>query len=164
MRPTPGFIPAYNAQTAVDAKHALIVARQGTIQAADNGSLQPMAEAGQAARGGPAQPINVVADAGYSNGKQAEACEAKGILPHVPANRGVNSRGDGTLFDRTEFTYQPESDTFLCPAGQTLARKQLMRKDRAVLYAAQPEVCGGCPLKSPRTVSPRRNVSRHLHH
>jgi hypothetical protein len=40
----------------------------------------------------------------------------------VPANRGVNSRGDGTLFDRTEFTYQPESDTFLCPAGQTLPR------------------------------------------
>jgi IS5 family transposase len=66
-----------------------------------------MAEAAQAAAGGPAQSINVVADAGYSNGEQAEACEAKGILPHVPANRGVNNHGDGTLFDRSEFTYQP---------------------------------------------------------
>src|SRR5260370_28489366 len=75
--------------------------------AGDNGSLQPMAEAAQAATGGPAQPINVVADAGYSNGKQAEACDAKGILPHVPANRSVTTRGDGTLFNRTEFTYQP---------------------------------------------------------
>jgi len=147
MRTTQGFLPAYNVQVAVDAEHALIVVQQVTVQAGDNGSLQPMAEAAQAATGGPAQPINVVADAGYSNGEQAEACEAKGILPHVPANRGVNSRGDGTLFDRTEFTYQPESDTFLCPAGQTLARKQLMRKDRTVLYAAQPEVCGACPLK-----------------
>jgi len=91
--------------------------------------------------GGPGQPINVVADAGYSNGEQAEACEASGILPHVPANRGVNNHGDGTLFDRSEFTYQSESDTLLCPAGQTLTRKQLSRKDRAVLYAAQPEVC-----------------------
>ena len=163
MRTTQGFIPAYNVQAAVDAEHALIVAQQVTVQAGDNGSLQPMAEAAQAATGGPAQPINVVADAGYSNGEQAEACEAKGILPHVPANRGVNSRGDGTLFDRTEFTYQPESDTFLCPAGQTLARKQLMRKDRTVLYAAQPEVCGACPLKSRCTVSPRRIVTRHLH-
>jgi Transposase DDE domain len=163
MRTSHGFIPAYNVQTAVDAEHALIVAQQVTVQAGDNGSLQPMAEAAQAATGGPAQPINVVADAGYSNGEQAEACEAKGILPHVPANRGVNSRGDGTLFDRTEFTYQPESDTFLCPAGQTLARKQIMRKDRAVLYAAQPEVCGACPLKSRCTVSPRRIVTRHLH-
>jgi hypothetical protein len=72
----------------------------------------------------------------------------------------VNSRGDGTLFDRTEFTYQPESDTFLCPAGQTLARKQLMRKDRAVLYAAQPEVCGACPLKSRCTVSAEVDSSK----
>src|ERR1039458_1149934 len=103
MRTTQGFIPAYNVQVAVDAEHALIVVQQVTVQAGDNGSLQPMAEAAQAATGGPAQPINVVADAGYSNGEQAEACEAKGILPHVPANRGVNSRGDGTLFDRTEF-------------------------------------------------------------
>ena len=100
---THGFLPAYNVQAAVDAEHALIVAQQVTVQAGDNGSLQPMAEAAQAATGGPAQAINVVADAGYSNGEQAEACEAKGILPHVPANRGVNSRGDGTLFDRTEF-------------------------------------------------------------
>jgi hypothetical protein len=67
-----------------------------------------------------------VADAGYSNGAQAEACEAKGILPHVPANRGVNNQGDGTLFDRSEFIYQPESDTFLCPAGQQLARQTII--------------------------------------
>lgn len=52
--------------------------------------------------------------------RAAEAHEAKGILPHVPASRGVNNHGDGTLFDRTEFAYQPKSDTFLCPAGQTL--------------------------------------------
>src|ERR1700681_2678352 len=163
MRTTQGFLPAYNVQAAVDAEHALIVAQQVTVQAGDNGSLQPMAEAAQAATGGPAQPINVGGDAGYSNGAQAAACEAKGILPHVPANRGVNTRGDGTLFDRTEFTYQPESDTFLCPAGQTLARKQLMRQDRTVLYAAKPEVCGACPLKSRCTVSARRIVTRHLH-
>src|SRR5882724_11362507 len=135
MHSPQGLIPAYNVQAAVDAEHALIVAQQVTDQAADNRSLQPMAEAAQAAMGGPAQPINVVADAGYSNGTQAEACEAKGILPHVPANRGRNYLGDGTLFDRSEFIYQPESDTFLCPAGQTLARKQLSRKDRAVHYA-----------------------------
>src|SRR6266481_8647882 len=163
MRTPNGKAPAYNVQTAVDAEHALIVAEQVTDQATDNRRLQPMAEAAQTAVSGPAQPINVVADAGYSNGEQAAACETKGILPHVPANRGVNNHGDGTLFDRSEFTYQPESDTLLCPAGQTLTRKQLSRKDRAVLYAAQPEVCGACPLKSRCTVSPRRMITRHLH-
>jgi transposase len=163
MRTSRGLIPAYNVQAAVDAEHALIVAQQVTIQAGDNCSLQPMAEAAQAAVSGPAQSLNVVADAGYSNGEQAEACEAKGILPHVPASRGVNNQGDGTLFDRTEFAYQPESDTFLCPAGQTLARKQLSRKDRVVIYAGQPDVCGTYALKSQCTTSSRRLVTRHLH-
>jgi transposase len=163
MRTTNGIIPAYNVQAAVDAEHALIVVQQVTDQAADNRSLQPMAEAAKAAVGEPAQTLNVIADAGYSNGEQAEACEAKGILPHVPANRAVNNQGDGTLFDRTKFTYQAESDTFLCPAGQTLARKQLVRKDRSVYYMGQPEVCGSCALKPRCTTSSQRLVSRHLH-
>src|SRR5215467_87495 len=160
---TQGLIPAYNVQAAVDAEHALIVAQQVILPAGDNCSLLPMAEAAKAAVDKPEQTLHVVADAGYSNGEQAEACEAKGILPHVPASRGVNNHGDGTLFDRTEFTYQPQSDTFLCPAGQTLVRKQLSRKDRAVVYAGQPEVCGACALKSRCTTSSRRSVSRHLH-
>jgi hypothetical protein len=83
-----GLMPAYNVQAAVDAEYALIVAQQGTDQAADNRHLQPMAEAAQAAVGGPAHRMNVVADAGYSNGAQAEACEARGIMPHVPVLRG----------------------------------------------------------------------------
>src|SRR6266849_4690037 len=162
MRTTNGIIPAYNVQAAVDTEHALIVVQQVTDQAADNRSLQPMAEAAKAAVGEPAT-LNVIADAGYSNGEQAEACEAKGILPHVPANRAVNNQGDGTLFDRTKFTYQAESDTFLCPAGPTLARRQLVRKDRSVYYRGQPEVCGSCALKSRCTTSSQLLVSRHLH-
>ena len=62
-----------------------------------------MAEAAKQAVGDP-ESLHVVADAGYSNGEQAAQCEARGIEPHVPANRGVNSHGDGTLFDRSEFT------------------------------------------------------------
>jgi Transposase DDE domain len=58
---------------------------------------------------------------------------------------------------------QAESDTFLCPAGQTLARKQLSRKDRVVIYAGQPDVCGSCALKSQCTTRSRRLVTQHLH-
>src|SRR3989475_1265387 len=136
MRTAEGKAPAYNVQTAVDAEHALIVVQQVTDEATDNRSLQPMAEAAQAAVAEPGRALNVVADAGYSNGEQAEACEAKGIVPHVPANRAVNNQGDGTLFDRKEVTYQSAMDIFLCPAGQTTTRKQLSRQERAELYAA----------------------------
>src|SRR5207245_6870493 len=80
MRTTSGQAPPYNVQAAVDAEHARIVAQQVTDEANDTRCLQPMAEAGQAAVAEPGRALDVVADAGYSNGEQAEACEAKGIV------------------------------------------------------------------------------------
>lgn len=162
MRMGSGHAPAYNVQTAVDAEHALIVAQKVTTEGNDQRSLLPMAEAAKQAVGAP-EKLNVVADAGYSNGEQAQACEAQGIVPHVPANRAVNNQGDGTLFDRSEFHYDETTDTFRCPAQQTLPRKQLSRQDRAVYYAGQPEVCGACELKARCTNGKQRFVSRHLH-
>jgi transposase len=162
MRMGSGHAPAYNVQTAVDAEHALIVAQQVTTEANDQRRLLPMAEAARQAVGDPLS-LHVVADGGYSNGEQAEACEAQGILPHVPANRAVNNQGDGTLFDRSQFQYEQNTDTFRCPAGQQLVRKQLARKDRAVIYAGRAAVCGSCPLKMRCTTSARRFLTRHLH-
>jgi transposase len=162
MRMGNSHAPAYNVQTAVDAEHALIVAQKVTQEASDNRSLLPMAEAAKEAVGNP-DSLHVVADAGYSNGEQAEACEVQGIVPHVPANRSINNQGDGTLFDRSQFHYDEKTDTFRCPANQTLTRKQLSRQDRAVYYAAQPEVCGACVLKARCTSAKQRLVSRHLH-
>jgi len=146
MRSGSSKIPAYNVQTAVDAEHALIVAQQVTDEATDNRSLLSMAEAAHQAVGAPTT-LNIIADAGYSNGEQAAQCEAQGILPHVPANRSINSHGDGTLFDRTAFHYDEKTDTFLCPANQRLTRKSVVSRKKSVLYAAAAEVCGPCPLK-----------------
>ena len=84
-------------------------------------------------------------------------------MPHVPANRGVNNKGDGTLYDRSQFIYDEKTDTLRCPGGQTQVRKQLHRKDRAVIYAASPEACAACPLKANCTTGSRRLVQRHLH-
>lgn len=159
LRTTGGKVPAYNVQIAVDDEHALIVTQQVSDEATDNRSLQPMAEAAQAAVSGPGQTLHVVADAGYSNGEQAAACERQGIIPHAPANRGVNNRGDGTLFQRSEFQYDEASDTFVCPAGQRLHRHQ--RKDRWLVYAGRPEVCGVCALQPRCTVGKRRLLKRH---
>jgi transposase len=161
MKTTQGLLPAYNVQTAVDAEHGLIVAQQVSDEASDNRSLLPMAEAAHQAVGQPSAPIHVVADAGYSNGEQAAACESKGILPHVPAKRGVNARGNGKLFDRTAFQYQEQSNTMLCPAGHALRSDG--RNGRAIVYLGRAEVCGACGLKPQCTLSPRRIVHRHVH-
>jgi transposase len=162
MRSSHGRGPAYNVQIAVDAEHALVVAQQVTTERSDNRSLLAMAEAAQKALGDPPS-LKVVADGGYSNGAQAEACEARGILPHVPAQRGVNNQGDGTKFDRRQFRYDAASDTFCCPAGQTLTRKGLQKEKHRVAYTAPAAACGGCPLRTCCTSSAQRTVYVHLH-
>ena len=82
-----------------------------------------MAEAAKQAVGAPAL-LNVVADAGYSNREQAERCEGQGIVPHVPANR-ANNKGDGTLFDRSQFQYDENTDTFRCRRSGRTERRVL---------------------------------------
>ena len=113
--------PSYNLQTAVDADTGLILHHEVTTEPTDNRLLYPMAAAAKDALA--VDALTVVADAGYSNGKDAAACEREGITPCVPANRSTNNQGDGTLFDRSAFLYQPDSDTYSCPAGRRLVCK-----------------------------------------
>jgi transposase len=153
--------PCYNVQTAVDAESGLIVHHEVTNEPTDNRLLHPMAQAAKQAI--QADKITVVADAGYSNGSDAAACEADGITPCAPANRAINNKGDGTLFDRSLFTYDPQSDSFQCPTGRKLVRKQLHRESASVIYAAAAADCGACALKSRCTTSGRRFLTRHLH-
>jgi transposase len=162
MRIGEGFRPAYNVQTAVDAEHALIVSQTVLIAANDNTSLLPMAEAAKEAVGSP-ETLKVVADKGYSNGEQAHRCEQQGILPHVPAQRGVNNQADGTLLDRSQFVYDETTDTFRCPNGATLVRHHRDTTKPSVLYAASAKDCGSCPLKKQCTKGARRTVRRHLY-
>src|SRR3989338_4923969 len=72
----------YNVQTAVDAKHKLIVAEDVTNAAADRDQLSPMASAAQEVLGG-ATPV-VVADRGYYHGAEIKRCLDAGLSPLVP--------------------------------------------------------------------------------
>lgn len=152
--------PAYNVQTAVDAEHALIVAHDVVLDAGDNRCLEPMAEAAKKALA--ADGFNIVADAGYSNGAQAARLEAAGLLPHVPATRSVNNHGGGALFGRTDFVYQRQTDSYTCPAGRTVLRKQINRKELAVIYQARSIDCGACSLKPRCTQAAQRTLTRHI--
>ena len=152
--------PAYNVQSAVDAKHGVIVVHEVTEEATDNRSLQPMAEAAKEALG--VETLKVVADAGYSNGAQVEALEQQRIEAYLPVNRSINNQGTGEFFDRSEFLYEAESDRYRCPAGQAMPRKQLHRRDRLIIYAAAVEACTGCALKARCTSGARRYVTQHF--
>lgn len=150
--------PSYNVQTAVDADSGMIVHHEVTDEASDNRLLYPMAKATKDSLA--RAELSVVADAGYSNGEQASACEAETITPCAPANRAINNRGDGTMFDRSVFVYEPEADRYRCPAGRVLVRKQLHRKKRNITYVSLD--CSGCILKPQCTTAERRFLKRHL--
>jgi transposase len=149
---------AYNAQTAVDAKHGLIAAFDLVNDCNDQRQLLPMAEAAKAALG--VEELTVVADTGYSNGEQGQACEAIGVTAVVPHPKTVNPRNGG-LFSREAFTWDEASDSFTCPAGQALKRTSVSRTEQKAYYSTK--ACAGCTLKAQCTKAARRSITRGFH-
>jgi len=107
----------YNAQIALDAKHKLIVEQQVTNQVMDMGLLTQTAEPAKEVLA--VETIAVVTDRGYFKIEDIEACEKAGMEPYVPRpQRGPSVRGGFCRKD--EFRYDPDSDSFVCPAGKKL--------------------------------------------
>lgn len=148
---------AYNVQTAVDAKHKLIVSHEVTNDGNDLNQLYPMASAAQAALG--AEQLTVVADVGYQNGEHGADCEAAGITAVVPKPKPVNPKGD--FFDKSQFTYEAEQDQYRCPAGEVLKVYKTDHKKKVRHYSTY--ACEGCALKSQCTKSRRRTVNRQFY-
>lgn len=148
----------YNVQQAVDVKHKLIVAHEVTTEHNDHGSLEPMASAAQAAL--KAESMTAIADTGYMNGAQAQACEAQGITPVVPMQEATHTRAQG-LYPKTQFVYDQLTDTYRCPAGELLQRYKRDRAAQTDYYRTR--ACAGCQMKLKCTQSERRSIARSWH-
>ena len=155
MRTPHGHAVAYNAQTAVDAKHKLIVAFDLTNEGNDYRQLYPMAVQGKDAVA--ADEVTVVADTGYSNGEQGARCEQDGITAVVPRAETVNPNGP-QYFSRDRFSYDRESDSWCCPAGATLSLYKTSQTQKKKEYRSA--ACGSCPLKPQCTKAARRVIVR----
>jgi transposase len=158
MRTPHGHQVAYNAQTVVDARHKLIVAFDLTNEGNDQQQLHPMAVQGKDAVGG--GEVTVVADTGYSNGEHGARCEQDGITAIVPRAETVNPKGN-QYFNRNQFTYDPSTDSWCCPAGETLSLYRISHTERKKEYTTR--ACGTCRLKSQCTKAARRVIVRGFH-
>lgn len=158
MRTPRGHQVAYNAQIAVDAQHDLIVAFDLTNEGNDLQQLHPMARQGKAAVG--TDQVIAVADTGYSNGAHGRQCEQDGIEAIVPHAERVNPKGE-QYFSRDQFSYDRESDSWNCPAGETLKLFKTSRTKQKKEYRTQ--ACLSCPLKSQCTKAARRVIVRTFH-
>ena len=149
---------AYNAQTSVDAKHGLIAAFELTNEGNDHRLLLTMALQAKAAL--QTETLTVVADTGYSNGEQGQACAAAGITAIVPRPQTVNPRGE-QYFSREAFSYDTAGDAYRCPAGQMLTRRAISRTEHKAQYTTK--ACAACALKPGCTKAPRRTIIRDFH-
>jgi len=152
-----GIVVGYNIQTAVEAETGLIVHHDVTDEGSDNRQLEPMATRTQAELA--VDHLEVLADAGYSNGEQLASCEDQGIAVTVPTNRAVNNQGD--YYQKSRFHYDAEQDHFVCPAGQILSYQTYSKKKNMRLYARSG--CDSCPQQVRCTKASKRWVSRHFY-
>ncbi len=148
---------SYNVQTAVDAKHKLIVTHDVTNEGNDQRRLSPTARAVKQAL--EVKRVTVVADVGYQNGEHGAECEADGITAVVPSQRPVNPCGP--FFDKSRFIYDPAHDQYRCPAGAVLRVYKTDPKLKVRYYSTP--ACETCPLRGQCTRARRRTINRHFY-
>jgi transposase len=153
-------VVGYNVQTAVDAKHHLIVAHEVTNVGHDRDQLAGMSAQAKAAMG--AQALEVLADRGYFEGDQVRACDAIGVTPYVPKPMTSPAKAKGR-FGKQDFVYVGQDDTYRCPAGEALTYRYTSDEAGKMMRAYWTTKCPDCPLKSRCTSGPERRIKRWEH-
>lgn len=153
-------IVGYNVQTAVEAKHHLIVANEVTNDGVDRSQLSSMAKQARSAMG--STELTAVADRGYFKGEEILACEQAGITAIVPKPLTSGSKAEGR-FGKQDFLYVADDDEYRCPAGQRLIKRFTSVEDGMTLHSYWSSACPGCPLKAQCTTGKERRVKRWEH-
>ncbi len=157
--PNGGFIVGYNAQSMVAPLNPLaseeaggrgsgsgmiITAVEVTSGPDDHPQLVPMIEA-SAQNTGTSEGVVTLADAGYHSGANLAACASSRHQVLMP---GTHDRRRLSPYHKDHFTYQPETDTYLCPQGAMLSYKDSFKHQNGYVlrrYRTQGQVCRACP-------------------
>ena len=152
-------VGGYNCQIAVDDRHKLIVAEDVVQDGNDSNQLEPMMTKAGEAMG--SEGLVGLADCGYFNGAQLKSCEDKGMEVYVPIPDHALRKGRDGRFGTDDFRYDAEDESYVCPAGERLARGGTTTKDGRlyVVYRARAAVCRECSL-SARCLSKSRSARK----
>ncbi len=107
----------------------------------------------------------VVADSKYGTTANFLECYDRGILAHIPVLKQTQDQQERRrkIFPESLFVYDPQTDTYTCPAGQTLRRRKHWVERKAFEYVTARGVCRQCPLRiqCTRSESGGRTLKRH---
>jgi transposase len=153
-------VVGYNVQSAVDAKHHLIVAHDVSKVGSDRRQLARMAKQAKAILD--TKKLTVVADKGYYNGDEIRECEQNDIVAYVAKPKTSPNTAKG-YFDRSRFKYIREDDEYECPAGERLTFRTESEESGKQIRRYWSSVCGSCAIKSQCTNGKERRVRRWVH-
>jgi IS5 family transposase len=106
----------------------------------------------------------VVADTKYGTVENYLTCYDLGISAHIPDLKRTQQERDKRRDILTEeaFQYDFETDTYLCPGGQSLKKRNYNPKRDAFEYKCSAKVCLACHLVNQCTASKSgRSLKRH---
>jgi transposase len=107
----------------------------------------------------------VVADMQYGTVDNFRACQQRGINSHMAdlALSQANKPCTQGIFKIEQFLYDPASDSYRCPAGQTLTRRKHKKQRQAYEYACAAAVCQECSMRQQctRAKGTARTIKRH---
>ena len=151
----------YNLQAAVDADTHIVVAHEVINLSHDRTSLASMGEQAREATG--VTTLTVLADRGYFSGPEVLACEEAGIVAICPKPLTSGAKAEGR-FGKQDFVYQTDTDTYRCPAGETMTRRFSSLEHGLTLHGyATPACRSRCAVKATCTASTERRIKRWEH-
>jgi transposase len=153
-------VVGYNVQTAVDAKHHLVVTHEVTNQGTDRAQLSSMGQQTQEALG--TDKFTALADRGYYAGPEILKCEQVGINALVPKSHTSNNLAKG-LFDKRDFRYNAARDEYRCPAGQRAIWRFKTIEHGMLIHKYWSSACPRCPIKAQCTTGEYRRIARWEH-
>jgi len=96
-----------------------------------------------------------------TKGKFLQWLRERGITPYMRTRDSIR-RKNSPFYGPERFTYQPESNRHLCPAGKPLNYGGRSRQNRIYHYIGTRKRCGVCPQKARCTGGVSRVLSIHM--
>ncbi|MBZ5615056.1 MAG: transposase [Acidobacteriia bacterium] len=106
-------------------------------------------------------PDAVAADTTYGNGEFLQWLADRSITPYMRTRDSIH-RKNSPYYGPEQFTYLPESNSYLCPAGDQLNYVGLNVRNRAHAYIGSGKRCGACSQKAQCTSGRYKYLAIHM--
>src|SRR5450755_2453666 len=108
------------------------------------------------------EPESVAADTTYGNGEFLQWLADRSITPYMRTRDSIH-RKNSPFYGPEQFTYQPESNSYRCPAGQQLNYGGRSDRNRTYVYIGTRKRCGPCSQRPQCTSAAFRCLAIHMY-